>query len=225
MKDALCAPQQYKDARMNAKVTIWNMALGFIGTRTVASDTENTLEAVQCGLYWDSARRQALRDFPWNFAQRRVWLAEIDMPVGYEKQYAYAYAMPEDALQALRLFPEGEDLRTNYADEEAGRFLVVHDAERKGGVIVTNAQNALLSYTADITDVSLFDDLFMHMLARKLAAMVAISLLKNNSQKISELEQLYRASIPNAVQANANEGREKELPDTWLLARSGGYIS
>lgn len=57
---------------MAAKLDIWNMALGFIGTRTVASESERTPEAVQCALFWDSARRTALRDYPWNFAQARA---------------------------------------------------------------------------------------------------------------------------------------------------------
>ena len=43
-----------------SKLDIFNMALGFIGTRTIASANENTPEAIQCGLYWDRARRSAL---------------------------------------------------------------------------------------------------------------------------------------------------------------------
>ncbi len=202
----------------NGKITIWNMALGFIGTRTVAGEDEKALEAVQCKLYWDSARRQALRDFPWNFAQRRAWLAQIDMPEGYEQQYTYAYALPEDMLQALRLYPNGKDYE-QYGDKESGRFILVHDAVSKGQVLLCNTDKALLSYTADIADVALFDDLFVGMLARKLAAMIAVSLLKNNAGRVAELEELYLRAIPKAVQADANEGRMKEKPDTWILAR------
>ena len=45
-----------------AKLDIYNMALGFVGARTVASPRENTPEAVQCELYWDRARRAALQE-------------------------------------------------------------------------------------------------------------------------------------------------------------------
>ena len=47
-----------------SQISILNRALGFLGTRTVASELENTHEDLQCRLYWDSARRQTLRDFP-----------------------------------------------------------------------------------------------------------------------------------------------------------------
>ena len=64
------------------QIAIWNRALGFLGARGVAAEDENTPEALQCRLYWDSARRQALRDYPWAFAQRRAWLARVALPLG-----------------------------------------------------------------------------------------------------------------------------------------------
>ncbi len=207
---------------MISKLSIWNMALGFVGTRTIASENEKNLEAIQCELYWDSARRGALRDYPWNFAQRRVWLAKVDLPTGYAQQYAYAYAVPEDMLLALRIYPHGKDY-ANHADAKSGRFIIVYDGENKKPIILSNTASALLAYTADISDTTIFDDLFAHMLARKLAALIAVSLLKNNSTKIQELEQLYRAAIPNAMQANAREGKEQEKVDTWLLTRGESY--
>ncbi len=208
---------------MKTKITVWNMALGFIGTRTITSQEENTLEAVQCGLYWDSARRHALRDFPWNFAQRRAWLAQVSLPEGYEQQYSHAYALPHDLLQALKLFPQGHDA-AQYGDMEAGRFILVYHAERKSQVLLCNTPKALLAYTADIEDVGLFDDAFMLMLARKLASMIAVSLLKSNAGRVQELEELYKASVPSAQQADINEGRPQDRGDTWLVARGGCYV-
>ncbi len=207
---------------MISKLSIWNMALGFIGTRSIAAENENNLETVQCALYWDSARRQALRDYPWNFASRRAWLAEVALPKGYEQQYSHAYAAPKDMLHALRIYPSGKDYE-QHGDTESGRFIIIYSDEDKKPLILTNAAKALLAYTADIQDPSIFDDLFAHMLARKLAALIAVALLKNNSSKVSELEQLYRAAIPNAVQADAREGKEQEKSDTWLLARGDSY--
>ena len=63
-----------------SKIQIWNQALGYIGTRRVASDAENCEEARQCALYWDSARQQALRDFPFPWAQHRAMLAQKNCP-------------------------------------------------------------------------------------------------------------------------------------------------
>ncbi len=206
-----------------SKILIWNMALGWIGTRTVASEEEKTLEAIQCGIYWDMARRQVLRSYPWNFAQKREWLAQVPMPVGYEHEYSFAYAMPLDALKANKILPQGQE---HYGHNQHGnvddmtRFIVVNDHEGQRTVLLTNAPKIVLAYTADIEDGRLFDDLFTHVLARKLAADIAVSLLKNNAGKVQELEQLYRSAIPTAVQTDASEGREKSKEDAWLAARN-----
>lgn len=194
-------------------MTIWNMALGWLGARTIASQDENTQEAVQCRLFWDSARRQTLRDYPWNFAQRRAWLAEIPVPEGWELQYRHAYALPQDCVKAARVLEEGR---------RETRFVLGYDPAQGRGVLLSSAVSALLCYTADMPDISLGDDNFAHVLARRLAALAAVPLLKNNQSKVQELEQLYRAAIPNAVEADAGEGREEEKPDAWIAAR-GGY--
>ncbi len=208
-----------------SKILIWNMALGWIGTRTVSSEGEKTLEAVQCGLYWDMARRQVLRSYPWNFAQKRVWLAQVPMPVGYELEYEHAYAMPLDALKANKILPDGkESYAPNYDGSYSGideltRFIVVNDHAGGRSVLLTHAPRVVLAYTADIEDARLFDDLFSHVLARKLAADIAVSLLKNNAGKVQELEQLYRDAVPTAIQSDASEGRERPKEDSWLAAR------
>ena len=74
------------------QISVWNRALGFLGTRSVASEQENTPEALQCRLYWDSARRQVLRDFPWSFAQRRAWMALVPLPEGFAPEFRFAYS-------------------------------------------------------------------------------------------------------------------------------------
>lgn len=198
-----------------SQISIWNRALGFLGTRNVASERENTPEALQCRLYWDSARRQVLRDFPWSFAQRRVWLARLPLPEGFEREFRFAYALPADCLKVHEVRHEGIAPRPfNLARNMA-------DAAGSGAFLVTDAARALLLYTGDVRNSRLFDDLFAHMLSRKLAALIAVPLLKNNSQKVGELEKLYTESLPQARQATASERRESAPDDAWLTARQG----
>ena len=78
-----------------AKLDIYNMALGFVGARTVASPRENTPEAVQCELYWDRARRAALQDYPYNFACRRARLASKALPEAYAGEWRFCYGLPD----------------------------------------------------------------------------------------------------------------------------------
>ncbi|MEG2173700.1 MAG: hypothetical protein RRY29_10665 [Desulfovibrionaceae bacterium] len=196
---------------MPSKIAIWNMALGFIGTRTVASADENTPEAIQCKLFWDNARRQALRDYPWNFAQRRAWLAAIPVPEGWELEYTHAYTLPEDCLKALRVLEGGRSEQ---------RFVLAHDVHRGATVLLSHAAAALLCYTADLQRADEFDDLFQSLMARKLASLVCVPLLKNNSGKVKELEQLYAVALAAALSANGSEGAEEEKKDSWLESRN-----
>ncbi|MCR5564001.1 MAG: hypothetical protein K6F46_11690 [Desulfovibrio sp.] len=197
-----------------SKVQIWNMALGFIGTRCVASESEHTPEAEQCALYWDTARRQALRDYPWNFAQRRVALAEKTLPEEWAGEYDYAYGLPSKCLKVH------EVLRQDAVSRPLCRvpYRLAHDTD---GVtfLLTTEQAAYVDYTIDVEDVSLWDDLFVGLMARRMACLIAVPLLENNVQKVQELEQLYRAAIPPAYEASASEGAARPVDDTWLLAR------
>lgn len=198
-----------------SKIAIWNMALGWVGTRTVASETEHTQEAIQCSLYWDQARRQALRDYPWNFAQCRAVLAAAPMPEGWD-DYAHAYALPDDCLRvrAVRV-PGMGDL----SHRRSVHHRVVMDKQGGRRVLLTDAVPVVLEYTADLDNPRIFDDLFVGVMARKLAAMIAVPLLKDNSAKVNELEQLYRAALPAAREADAAEEYRGAAPDAWLCAR------
>lgn len=198
-----------------SKIAVWNMSLGWVGTRTVASETEHTQEAIQCGLYWDKARRAALRDYPWNFAQSRAVLAATPLPEGWE-EYAHAYALPDDCLRVRAVRTPGMG---RLPGRQSAHHRVVMDRQGGRRVLLTDAAPAVLEYTADVDNPALFDDLFVDLLARRLAAMIAVPLLKNNTGKVNELEQLYRAAIPAAREADAAEDYRSAAPDAWLCAR------
>ncbi len=196
---------------MTNKLTIWNMALGFVGTRTIAGEDERTMESIQCSLFWDNARRQTLRDAPWNFAQRRIWLAEVPIPKGYEHDATHAYALPEKCLRVHAIREAGE--------RRESAFEIVFDQDYDRGILLTDAIKALCAYTEDIDNPLLFDDQFTHLLARKLACLIAVPLLKNNTQKIQELETLYQQALHPAQQSNAAERTFIQKEDSWISCR------
>ena len=198
-------------ATLAGRITIYNMALGFIGTRTLASPNENTPEAIQCGLYWDVARRAALRDYPYRFALQRIQLGLLaKMPEVYDNQWKFAYSLPDSCLKVHSVYAEREtDFKQNFQVE----------SYEKGQLILTDLENAIALCTLDIDEISLWDDMFVTVMARKLACMIAIPLLKNNSQKLQELEQLYQAAVPRAQGHDASEQRQFQPLDSWLLAR------
>lgn len=196
---------------MSSKIEIWNMALGFIGTRTVASETERCLEAVQCGLFWDNARRMVLQQYPFNFAQKKRLLAEKKIEETFNSQWKYAYGMPSDCIN-----PQAISDTNNFYERKYFEIVLTETGEK---VLLCDVNPCTLHYTADITDTSLYSELFITALAYKLASLVVIPLLKNNSSKRQELEQLYQMTIADAVQLNARQGKEKPYVDSWIAAR------
>lgn len=191
------------------KLDIFNMALGFVGTRTIASPTENTPEAIQCGLYWDRARRAALQDFPYTFASRRVRLAARNMPEAYAGKWRYCYGLPADCLKVAGICDSAGRRGAPYQLRNTGQEVVV----------LTDTAQAFADCTVDVQDIGLWSELFVLAMARKLACLIAVPLLKNNPQKVQELEQLYQVAIPLANGQDASEGRGSAAADTWLAAR------
>lgn len=196
---------------MASKITIWNMALGFLGTRTLSSETDQCLEAIQCNLFWDHARRMTLQAYPFQFAQKKMLLAEKILPEEYKNIWHYAYSIPYNCLNAQAITD------TNNFYEQKFFEIILSQNEEK--MLLCDISPCYLYFTEDVTNTELFDDLFINALAYKLASLIAIPLLKNNSAKIQELTQLYEMAIPKAVQSNARQQKEKPYADEWLMAR------
>ena len=194
------------------QIAIWNRALGFLGARSIAAEDENTPEALQCRLYWDSARRQALRDYPWAFAQRRAWLARVALPSGFEQEYRFAYALPEACLKAHEVRHEGLLPLP---------FCLARDPAGDATILLTSASRALLLYTEDVRHCHQFDDLFAHMLARKLACllaarrMAATGMMKADGGGASPVS---RSALKDGPPAGTENGQQTDGTDA-LAAR------
>lgn len=204
---------------MSSTIQICNLALGRIGARGIASLEERTPEAIYCKQFYDLALDQTLRDHRWNFAQKRVVLAGIDVPEGWTDSWEYAYAVPSDCLHAHTIVgADGSDKDTSTGAPWEFVLALANDSTR---VILTNVQNARLGYTVRVADASLFDPWFVRALEHRLAADLVGPVLKNNPGKIQETEQLYARAIAQARLHDAREGRPEETPESdWITART-----
>lgn len=196
----------------SGKLEIYNMALGFIGTRTIGSPNERTPEAIQCELYWDRARRSALRDFPYRFAVRRMLLPEKEMPAVYENEWLHAYGLPDTVLKVVRIH-DGHRRglsKTPYAIQRGD----------EGELLLTDVEQAMIDAVVDVEDITQWDESFVLAMARKLACLICVPLCKGEG-KLNGLVQLYQAAVPVAEGADASESYDRKPDDAWLLARGG----
>lgn len=196
---------------MASDVSICNMGLRHLGLNVISSLDENRQEARDCKLFYAQNRDTVLRDYPWNFAQKRRSLASFTIPDDYEGPYLYAYALPSDCLKPRKVYSPSS---TTAQDFEIMR------APTGEKIIFTDTEEAILKYTMRVTDPTWFDAEFVASLALLMAATLARPLTKSDAAAKALLEQ-YRLALPAAEASNAKEDQpadEDEVP--WITART-----
>lgn len=194
------------------EILICNMAIGNLGISTpIASLTEASNEARACNLYYEVTRDAVLRDFPWGFAKRRVVLADVGDPA---TDWEYAYAYPADCLKIRALTLNG--IRKPRADQRIEFESAYNGTQR---VIHTDQADAELIYTAQVTDVAIFDPLFVHALSWALSAAIAPALVGQIAGQgvANAMRQAYSLMLAQAAAADMEENEEGVEPESELI--------
>ena len=134
----------------------------------------------------------------------------MELPEEWEGIWRYAYALPSHCL------------RLQAVSEPGCRRDVPHEIARYSDgtrAVMCDVYQAIATYTRDVTDVAQWDDGFIHAVARRLACQIGIALLKNNTQKLQELEQMYAATISKAHDEDSSELKDRHEIDSWIIAR------
>ena len=208
---------------MATEVEISNLALSHVGAHRITLLTEATKEARQCNLLYPFARDAALRAHDWSFARKRVTLALLpDLYSGWD----FAYRYPTDCLVDRKIYDDtGAYTGTSYdVDNDAYRqvgkveYEIAVNAALDGKVILTNKQDAELTYTAAVTNPNLFDSVFVEAFSWLLSSQLAVPLKGDSAMQQTHLNQ-HMLLINNAKVISANEGNEKPR-DVNCLVRS-----
>lgn len=225
---------------MASDVDICNNALGLLGdpgTIVSISPASGSAEAVHCARFYPIARDSLINMHSWGFATKRVNLALLaDTP---PSSWQYVYQSPADVLNYLAVFDPNasDDYSSSYP--QAGslnasaayssmvgvytpqQFAVELDANGVS-VIYTNQQNAILKYSARVTDTSLFDPLFSEALTWLLAAKLAGPLIKGSEGRAASREclQEFKGFLAMARESDSNSHRQHVAPSTdWIVNR------
>jgi hypothetical protein len=172
---------------------ICNMALGMIGHSEIADIEDDNDTARKCRIFYDPTRRACLRDHKWNFAvARSAALAENDDAPPFGWLHSFKLPTDPESIRVLQLngcddscwTVEGKNLLTN---QTTAKILYIYDAP------------------ADQWD-SLFVDMFVLLLASKLAAAVA--------HDAGYSQQLLKSYMQRIEDAKAVDGQEQGNQDT-----------
>lgn len=232
---------------MATDIDICNQALIAIGTRsTIVSFEEASPEARACARIYSDTRMRVLRSAPWGFARKdeRLTLQSAasgtpENPSGPAtwnntlppRPWLYAYQYPTDCLFIRKIYSSPEASTVQLFPGQVGRF----DADpfrynftvgQVSGVkvILTDARQALMTYTFDATDVDQFDPLFSEALVKTLAAELVFPLTGSLNGKSAFLQEAMMG-INEARVAAANEEvtTDERVPD-WIRTRESWNV-
>ncbi len=200
---------------MASKAQICNLALAHINqTETQISnlDTDTGTIAIQCRIHYDIAREFVLANHHWNFAGKRVDLADIGSP---PTSWAYRYDYPSDCLKVREI----ERLTRN---DLPIPFEIEDDGTESGLCIITDQDEATCVYTYDVKNTALFSPSFVAAFGWYLASELAPALTGDLKKQESVLT-IYRNYMNSAQSTDSDEGSsDPELDSPWERARLGG---
>lgn len=210
---------------------IYNLALTRIGHEPMASVDERGKGGDRCRLHYPVMRDAVLAGHPWNFAIRRVALAQLSFTPAFE--FTYAFALPTDpyCLRVIRTewesagysstavygFPGFHGLHPQAIEWRVESVNVSGTPVR---ALLCNESACKIEYIARIDDVSQFSPLFVDALAARLAAEIAISMTDNQSAS-QTMMQMYMQKMAEARIMDSFEGTPRDVinTDAWLIAR------
>jgi hypothetical protein len=149
-------------------------------------------------------------EFPWNFATKRVKLAQsaTDPTFGYDN----AFALPSDWMFTISAHDNDEGVGTiDYREEQVGGQKV----------IVTNYSDVYLIYTYKETDPNIMTPAFRIALASALARDLAITIANSNVLE----DQLSKRATKDLMKAKSLDGMgsfpEQRPRGSWANSRNG----
>ena len=192
------------------KTTIYNMAIGLVGGNKVLSPADESVEAEECNIYYDPARRFCLESRDWTFAAGTRALAQDATPASTE--FANSFTLPSDCL-VVRQVSDNPDLL----------YPIIY--QKDGNQIVTDSGTVYIKYTKNITTTTLFSPTFQVAVAHKLAEFISPVLTRDKALKrtlSAESEELLEGG--GAI--DGMQGSPKRAFASRLLrARFRGYGS
>jgi hypothetical protein len=201
---------------MASEVDICNLALSHLGDdATVAAldPPEGSVQADHCARFYPMARDALLEMHEWNFATKRVALADLGSDWD---QWGYAYAKPNNMLKALAVLPAGAG-----ADTETQPYAIEVNAD-DADVIYTNQEGAVLRFISRVTDPTKFSPLFVEALTWLLASKLAGPVLKGETGAAAAKAafQMFGTQFRLAITSDANQQRKQpEAQAAWIAGR------
>lgn len=205
-----------------SETEVCNLALIRLGHQTITSLAEGTPTSDLCNLLYTQTRDSLLRSHPWNFAIKRVTLALSGTTPNHE--FTYQHALPSDCLKVIRTNWEADGTTGSSAIYGFPGVMGYNQVEIpyriENGFLLCNETVAKIEYVARITDVAMFDPLFVRALSLDMATAMAMK-LTDNATLFKTMSDEFRMTMAEARLQDATEGTPRDVVDAsgWITAR------
>ena len=183
---------------VTSETQIANLAATLLGPRLITSLDETSDFARIAKVNFSACRDATLRAGLWSFASWRAQLAALTAPVPAFTYGAY-FQLPNDFI---RLYPMDPDFEYNI----------------EGSYIAASETRLDIRYIRRITNVTLFDPLFVEAFAARLAWKATFKLTQTSATR-QELWEIFLQHMKEAKSADAQQKRESWGSNTWIDAR------
>jgi len=201
---------------VSSETQIANLALSHLGVgKTISNiETDRGDEALACRTFYDVARDEMLRGFPWPFATRIVDLALVEEDPNDE--WAYSYRYPTNCMKLRRVL---SGIRN---DTRQTRVPYKEGADDDGLLIFTDKEDAQLEYTVREENPERFPVDFTLALSFLLAGYIAPRLTAGDPLKKGDFAmRMSSAKAAMAAATAVNEQQDEEPPETESIAARG----
>lgn len=206
---------------MAISITICNLALGDVRSKQIQDVGEDTLQASVCRDLYPHCLSIMLDDYYWQFTKRIADLAQLATN-DRASEWAYAYALPSDFGQAIRLMPTGAFANTWVSSTGLWRDVVPSEWWKlfivEAGSLYCNLSPARLEYSSNMADEADFPPLFREALRRLLAANLSVPLRDDPAMEARFMQMAARAR-DQAIANDRNRAPKYDLIDDVALAR------
>ena len=195
---------------MPGETDVVNVGLRFIGATPITSLGDGTASANAADDIYTEVRDNLIRSHPWNFATKRLKLAQSATTPIFE--FDFAYPLPADWLRTMSIH-----------DNDAGHGGILFRMEivNNQRSIVTSASECWLRYVFQVTDPNIMSADFRRALSLSLARDLAIPLASSNT-----LQETYsreaKSQLASARSSDALGGFPELRPrGSWAASRGG----
>ena len=197
-----------------SETEIANMALGWIGADAITSLDDDSVQANLAKLNYPRARDTVLESREWTFAVKRFILnPDATKPVF---TWGQRFLIPSEVLRVLTVERDSvvgsNELTFNFIEHEQMNWV------REGQYILADMDIVNMRALVRITVTQEFSESFVHAVAARLAADLAIPITRSRTMQ-SQMYALYGAKLDDAAATEGLQGRSKRIRSRYLAAR------